>query len=118
MFKSRAGHGEGFDEARDIFLRPDGTGVEQEGIANLIAFENAVAFAGGSLGSGGLGRVGQAGLEELRIGRVVDQPDAAGGFRNETGDIAQSGAGDGDNTRSAPDAAPQAEWSLRHHRQR
>ena len=78
-----AHHREGFDQARDIFLRTDGTGVEQKRIADLVALENAVALARGGFRAIG-GRGGSAApLQELRIGRVVNQPDACGGVRDQ-----------------------------------
>ena len=84
---------------------------EQEGIANLVALENPVPLARRRpRAPARLCREGLARLQKLRIGGVVDQPDAVRrGFRNETGDVARGSAGDGDGPIGALDAAAQTE---------
>src|SRR5690606_12541539 len=55
--------GEGFNQARDIFLRANVAGVEDVGIVDLVALQDELAV--GAAGGGGI--VGEAG-----VGGVVD----------------------------------------------
>jgi len=48
-FERTARDGEGFNEPRNVLLRPDGTGIEQERVANLVSLEDAMALAGGGV---------------------------------------------------------------------
>ena len=76
IFELVAEDGEGFDQTGDVLLRPDVAGIEEEGIADLVAVEGLLSFCLPG-GKGGTARRGEMGVfEKAGIGCGIDLANA------------------------------------------
>ena len=76
IFELVAEDGEGFDQTGDVLLRPDVAGIEEEGIADLVAVEGLLSFCLPG-GKGGAARRGEMGVfEKAGIGCGIDLANA------------------------------------------
>src|SRR5271169_5483955 len=94
MVEFGAQNGEGFDQARNVFWRADGPGVEDERVVDAVTIEDlAVVLAIGRLPG------------ERRIGRAVDGTYALGGQMQDVFDVPFRGLRYRNDTRGTKGAA-------------
>ena len=87
-------HGEGLDQPREILLRADVPGVQQEGIVHGVAFQNAFGVGGQRL------------AKKALVERVVDHLDFFFRDAEDTGELALRGVRNGEDSRGAVERAP------------
>src|SRR4051794_12438583 len=97
ILEMRADESEGIDQARNILVRPDPTGVQKVRAPDLVAFEQTVEF---------LRR--RRGLEEARIGRAVDHTHAIARYCQKVLDVSPSGIRDRDYAAGAQQSATES----------
>ena len=108
VFEAAAGNRERLDQAGNVLLGPNGPGVEKKRVTDLVAFEDAMTLTRGILWCGRAGVIRRTALQEQRVRRVIDEPDAVRRRGHQVDHVALCRAGDGDDAAGPLKTPPQA----------